>query len=43
MGQVGADGGALLPPDAFAVPLRPQHPQLLATLRKRGCPGGAAA
>ncbi|XP_065715198.1 procollagen C-endopeptidase enhancer 1 [Patagioenas fasciata] len=39
MGQ-GGDGGAMLPPDSFVAPLRPQQQQLLGTLSKRPCRGG---
>ncbi|NXC27446.1 PCOC1 endopeptidase, partial [Campylorhamphus procurvoides] len=39
MGKLGEDGGALLPPDAFVVPFRPQQQQLLANLSKRPCRG----
>ncbi|NXT97734.1 PCOC1 endopeptidase, partial [Buphagus erythrorhynchus] len=39
MGQLGEDGGALLPPDAFVVPYRPQQQQVLGNLSKRPCRG----
>ncbi|XP_064293678.1 LOW QUALITY PROTEIN: procollagen C-endopeptidase enhancer 1-like [Phalacrocorax carbo] len=39
MGQVGADGGAVLPPDAFVVPYRQQQQQVLGNLSKRPCRG----
>lgn len=39
MGRVGEDGGALLPPDAFVVPFRPQQQQVLGNLSKRPCRG----
>ncbi|NXR30579.1 PCOC1 endopeptidase, partial [Zosterops hypoxanthus] len=40
MGRVGPDGGALLPPDAFVVPHRPQQQQqVLGNLSKRPCRG----
>ncbi|NXR98061.1 PCOC1 endopeptidase, partial [Oxylabes madagascariensis] len=39
MGRLGADGGALLPPDAFVVPYRPQQQQVLGNLSKRPCRG----
>ncbi|XP_071276419.1 procollagen C-endopeptidase enhancer 1 isoform X2 [Agelaius tricolor] len=39
MGRLGADGAALLPPDAFVVPYRPQQQQLLGNLSKRPCRG----
>lgn len=39
MGKVGEDGGALLPPDAFVVPFRPQQQQVLGNLSKRPCRG----
>ncbi|XP_063038072.1 procollagen C-endopeptidase enhancer 1-like [Melospiza melodia melodia] len=39
MGQLGADGAALLPPDAFVVPYRPQQQQVLGNLSKRPCRG----
>ncbi|NXO13455.1 PCOC1 endopeptidase, partial [Oriolus oriolus] len=37
MGRLGGDGGALLPPDAFVVPYRPQQQQVLGNLSKRPC------
>ncbi|NXM49149.1 PCOC1 endopeptidase, partial [Gymnorhina tibicen] len=37
MGRLGEDGGALLPPDAFVVPYRPQQQQVLGNLSKRPC------
>ncbi|KAM9258579.1 LOW QUALITY PROTEIN: procollagen C-endopeptidase enhancer 1-like [Morus bassanus] len=39
MGRVGADGGAVLPPDAFVVPYRQQQQQVLGNLSKRPCRG----
>ncbi|NXI08406.1 PCOC1 endopeptidase, partial [Irena cyanogastra] len=39
MGRLGADGAALLPPDAFVVPYRPQQQQILGNLSKRPCRG----
>ncbi|XP_064593774.1 procollagen C-endopeptidase enhancer 1 [Zonotrichia leucophrys gambelii] len=39
MGRLGADGAALLPPDAFVVPYRPQQQQVLGNLSKRPCRG----
>ncbi|XP_036261983.1 procollagen C-endopeptidase enhancer 1 isoform X2 [Molothrus ater] len=39
MGRLDADGAALLPPDAFVVPYRPQQQQLLGNLSKRPCRG----
>ncbi|NWW69405.1 PCOC1 endopeptidase, partial [Ifrita kowaldi] len=39
MGRLGGDGGALLPPDAFVVPYRPQQQQVLGNLSKRPCRG----
>ncbi|XP_039571242.1 procollagen C-endopeptidase enhancer 1-like [Passer montanus] len=40
MGRLAPDGAALLPPDAFVAPYRPQqHPQLLGNLGKRPCRG----
>uniref|UniRef100_A0A6G1RG69 Procollagen C-endopeptidase enhancer 2 n=1 Tax=Hypotaenidia okinawae TaxID=2861861 RepID=A0A6G1RG69_9GRUI len=39
MGKVGADGGAVLPPDAFVVPYRQQQQQVLGNLSKRPCRG----
>ncbi|CAN8177227.1 unnamed protein product [Coccothraustes coccothraustes] len=39
MGRLGADGTALLPPDAFVVPYRPQQQQVLGNLSKRPCRG----
>ncbi|NWW83500.1 PCOC1 endopeptidase, partial [Climacteris rufus] len=39
MGRLGADGEALLPPDAFVVPYRPQQQQVLGNLSKRPCRG----
>ncbi|NXQ29909.1 PCOC1 endopeptidase, partial [Alaudala cheleensis] len=39
MGRLGEDGAALLPPDAFVIPFRPQQQQLLANLSKRPCRG----
>ncbi|XP_015471752.1 procollagen C-endopeptidase enhancer 1 isoform X1 [Parus major] len=39
MGRLGGDGGALLPPDAFVVPYRPQQQQILGNLSKRPCRG----
>lgn len=39
MGRLGEDGAALLPPDAFVVPYRPQQQQLLGNLSKRPCRG----
>ncbi|NXU61231.1 PCOC1 endopeptidase, partial [Horornis vulcanius] len=40
MGRVGEDGGALLPPESFVVPFRPQQQQqVLGNLGKRPCPG----
>ncbi|XP_037982064.1 procollagen C-endopeptidase enhancer 1 [Motacilla alba alba] len=39
MGRVGADGAAVLPPDAFVVPYRPQQQQVLGNLSKRPCRG----
>ncbi|RMB88239.1 hypothetical protein DUI87_35396 [Hirundo rustica rustica] len=39
MGRLAADGGALLPPDAFVVPYRPQQQQILGNLSKRPCRG----
>uniref|UniRef100_A0A8V5GWV5 Uncharacterized protein n=1 Tax=Melopsittacus undulatus TaxID=13146 RepID=A0A8V5GWV5_MELUD len=42
MGRMGEGGGALLPPDAFVVPFRPQQQlQVLTNLSKRGCRGRA--
>ncbi|NXV06918.1 PCOC1 endopeptidase, partial [Cettia cetti] len=35
MGRIGEDGGALLPPEAFVVPHRPQQLQVLGNLSKR--------
>ncbi|NXB97052.1 PCOC1 endopeptidase, partial [Vidua chalybeata] len=37
MGRLAADGGALLPPEAFVVPYRPQQQQVLGNLSKRPC------
>ncbi|NXY53337.1 PCOC1 endopeptidase, partial [Callaeas wilsoni] len=37
MGRLGGDGGALLPPEAFVVPYRPQQQQVLGNLSKRPC------
>ncbi|GAB0201173.1 procollagen C-endopeptidase enhancer 1 [Grus japonensis] len=37
MGRVGADGGAVLPPESFVVPYRPQQQQVLGNLSKRPC------
>ncbi|NXR95027.1 PCOC1 endopeptidase, partial [Hypocryptadius cinnamomeus] len=39
MGRLAADGAALLPPDAFVVPYRPQQQQVLGNLAKRPCRG----
>ncbi|XP_010569801.1 PREDICTED: kinesin-like protein KIF1C [Haliaeetus leucocephalus] len=39
MGRVGADGGAVLPPEAFVVPYRQQQQQVLGNLSKRPCRG----
>ncbi|NXN92620.1 PCOC1 endopeptidase, partial [Rhinopomastus cyanomelas] len=40
MGQTGGAGrGALLPPDAFVLPHRPQQQQVLTTLSQRPCRG----
>ncbi|XP_050176308.1 procollagen C-endopeptidase enhancer 1-like [Myiozetetes cayanensis] len=40
MGRLGGDGGALLPPDSFVVPYRPQQQQqVLNNLSKRPCRG----
>ncbi|XP_030826455.1 procollagen C-endopeptidase enhancer 1 [Camarhynchus parvulus] len=39
MGRLGADGAAMLPPDAFVVPYRPQQQQVLGNLSKRPCRG----
>ncbi|NXD60210.1 PCOC1 endopeptidase, partial [Corvus moneduloides] len=39
MGRLGGDGGALLPPDAFVVPYRPQQQQVLGNLSKKPCRG----
>ncbi|XP_041273034.1 procollagen C-endopeptidase enhancer 1-like, partial [Onychostruthus taczanowskii] len=40
MGRLAADGAALLPPDAFVVPYRPQQQQqVLGNLSKRPCRG----
>ncbi|XP_056359328.1 procollagen C-endopeptidase enhancer 1 isoform X2 [Oenanthe melanoleuca] len=39
MGRLGGDGAALLPPDAFVVPYRPQQQQVLGNLSKRPCRG----
>ncbi|KAM3655993.1 procollagen C-endopeptidase enhancer 1 [Ammospiza maritima maritima] len=39
MGRLGTDGAALLPPDAFVVPYRPQQQQVLGNLSKRPCRG----
>ncbi|NXM07602.1 PCOC1 endopeptidase, partial [Tyrannus savana] len=39
MGRLGGDGGAVLPPDAFVVPYRPQQQQVLGNLSKRPCRG----
>lgn len=39
MGRLGADGGVLLPPDAFVVPFRQQQHQILSNLSKRPCRG----
>ncbi|XP_027568212.2 procollagen C-endopeptidase enhancer 1 isoform X2 [Pipra filicauda] len=39
MGRLGGDGVALLPPDAFVVPYRPQQQQVLGNLSKRPCRG----
>ncbi|NXR70783.1 PCOC1 endopeptidase, partial [Rhadina sibilatrix] len=37
MGRLGEDGEALLPPDSFVVPYRPQQQQILGNLSKRPC------
>lgn len=39
MGRMGEDGTALLPPDAFVVPYRPQQQQILENLSKKQCRG----
>lgn len=39
MGRLAGDGTALLPPDAFVVPYRPQQQQILENVSKKPCRG----